>query len=125
TGSWDAAKGTLTLSGTATVGQYRAALRSITYDNPSKTPHLSDRSVEFAVTDGSAFSVFAARVIGFEQPQEVVPPPIVPPPPPIEPPPVEIDPVPPPEPSPLPIPPREIIPPIPQRFPPADIPSKG
>ena len=38
TGVWDAGTGTLTLSGTATVAQYQAALRTVTYQNTSQQP---------------------------------------------------------------------------------------
>ncbi|HLL90813.1 MAG TPA: putative Ig domain-containing protein, partial [Tepidisphaeraceae bacterium] len=61
TGSWDAPTGTLTLTGTATVAQYQAALRSVTYRNTSDNPNTSTRTVSFAVTDGSLSSHTATR----------------------------------------------------------------
>src|SRR5690606_16960187 len=61
TGSWDATAGTLTLTGTATVAQYQAALRSITYSNSSDNPSTSARTVSFTVSDGTASSTAATR----------------------------------------------------------------
>ncbi len=44
--------GTLTLTGQATVAQYQAALRSITYTNTSEEPSTATRTVSFVVNDG-------------------------------------------------------------------------
>ncbi len=63
TGVWDAGTGTLTLSGAATVAQYQAALRSITYTNSSDNPSTSARTVSFIVTDGALSSTAATRSI--------------------------------------------------------------
>src|SRR5690606_7041336 len=61
TGSYDAATGILTLTGTATAAQYQAALRSITFsstsDNPATGAGNADRAIEFRVTDGTLQSV--------------------------------------------------------------------
>ncbi|MDQ8023504.1 MAG: DUF4347 domain-containing protein, partial [Moraxellaceae bacterium] len=54
TGSWNAATGTLTLSGTASVANYQTALRSVTYQNSSENPNTSTRTVTFTVSDNSA-----------------------------------------------------------------------
>ncbi|HVK08484.1 MAG TPA: Ig-like domain-containing protein, partial [Gemmataceae bacterium] len=43
--------GTLTLSGTATLAQYQAALRSVQYRNASENPSTAARTVSFRVTD--------------------------------------------------------------------------
>jgi hypothetical protein len=51
-GSWDAAAGVLTLSGTATVAQYEAALRSVAYVNMSQNPSGVARTVTVRVSDG-------------------------------------------------------------------------
>lgn len=51
TGVWDAATGTLTLSGTDTFTNYRTAIRSITYRNLSENPNIVTRTVSFSVTD--------------------------------------------------------------------------
>ncbi|HYD76783.1 DUF4347 domain-containing protein, partial [Ramlibacter sp.] len=53
TGSWNAATGVLTLSGVASVADYQAALRSITYSNTSEDPSTAPRTVTFEVTDGT------------------------------------------------------------------------
>ncbi|HEY6760289.1 MAG TPA: tandem-95 repeat protein, partial [Baekduia sp.] len=53
TGTWDAATGTLTLSGSATTAAYQAALRTIRYDNSASIPDTTDRTVTFAVSDTS------------------------------------------------------------------------
>ena len=53
TGAWDPDTGVLTLTGTATVAEYQAALRSITYENTSDYPHTTGRTVEFTVNDGN------------------------------------------------------------------------
>ncbi len=63
TGSWNAATGVLTLSGTASVATYQAALRSVTYANTSDNPSTATRTVAFAVNDGAAISAAATRDI--------------------------------------------------------------
>lgn len=60
-GSYNAASGVLTLTGTATVAQYRAALRTVSYDNTSDTPNTTTRTVTFTVADASATPVTATR----------------------------------------------------------------
>ena len=52
TGSYNAATGVLSLSGTATVADYQAALRSVTYFNSSDTPSSALRTVSFQADDG-------------------------------------------------------------------------
>ena len=54
TGSYNAATGILTLSGTASVGDYQAALRSVTYFNSSASPSSALRTVSFQADDGQA-----------------------------------------------------------------------
>ncbi len=63
TGSYDDATGTLTLTGSASVADYRTALRSITYVNTSATPSTTQRTVSFSVTDGALASNVATRNI--------------------------------------------------------------
>ena len=63
TGSWNAATGTLTLSGSDTVANYEAALRSVTYENTSQDPSATARTVSFRVNDGDAPSNIATRDI--------------------------------------------------------------
>ncbi|WP_210492452.1 tandem-95 repeat protein [Patulibacter sp. SYSU D01012] len=54
-GAYDAATGTLTVTGTATVAAYQAALRSVTYANANDAdPSAARRTLAFRVTDGDA-----------------------------------------------------------------------
>ncbi|MGH7130917.1 MAG: hypothetical protein ACREJO_03110 [Phycisphaerales bacterium] len=62
-GIWDAGAGTLTLSGTAVIGVYQTALRSVTYRNTSEAPDPATRSVQFSVTDGAAASAPSIRSV--------------------------------------------------------------
>ncbi|MEP5944118.1 MAG: DUF2341 domain-containing protein, partial [Balneola sp.] len=51
-GSWASGSGTLTLSGRASVTDYQAALRAVTYQNTDgSTPDLSARTISFSVED--------------------------------------------------------------------------
>lgn len=55
-GTWTVGTGTLTLTSAgnqATVAQFEAALRAITYNNASNSPNSTTRTVQFIVTDGS------------------------------------------------------------------------
>jgi large repetitive protein len=65
TGSYNAATGVLTLTGTSTVENYQTALRSITYNNTSATPDQSDRTISFSTNDGNASSDVATKVVEF------------------------------------------------------------
>ena len=56
TGSYNSATGVLTLSGLATVADYEAALRSVTYENTSEDPFDGARTIRFQVTDSSGLS---------------------------------------------------------------------
>ncbi|WP_449394899.1 hypothetical protein [Devosia riboflavina] len=53
-GSYSAATGVLTLTGGASVADYQAALRSVTYSTTSNTPSTATRSVSFQVDDGAS-----------------------------------------------------------------------
>ncbi len=61
TGSWDAGSGTMSLSGSATLANYEAALQSITFENTSGTPTGGTRTVSFTVNDGDGNSNTATR----------------------------------------------------------------
>lgn len=63
TGAWDPDSWTLTLTGSDTVANYEAALRSITFF--SSSVDASDRSVNFQVNDGLAYSNVQTRTIDF------------------------------------------------------------
>ena len=65
-GSYNAGTGVLSLSSagaTATLAQWQAALRSITYYNSSETPNSSNRTLSFTVNDGSADSAVTTKVV--------------------------------------------------------------
>jgi len=55
-GAWNSGSGILSLTGVATVAQYQAALRSVTYSNALPDPTTTPRSAEFVVSDGWALS---------------------------------------------------------------------
>ncbi|MBF0108595.1 MAG: tandem-95 repeat protein [Magnetococcales bacterium] len=60
TGTWNGGTKTLTLSGTASLGDYQTALRSVTYYNNSQDPGQGIRTLTWTVTDaggGSATSI--------------------------------------------------------------------
>ncbi|MBF8274216.1 MAG: hypothetical protein HW380_3321, partial [Magnetococcales bacterium] len=56
-GSWNGDTGILTLTGSDTVANYEAALRSVTYLNSSDAPDTSDRTIRFSVQDGAQEAV--------------------------------------------------------------------
>jgi VCBS repeat-containing protein len=56
TGSFNSGTATLTLSGTSSVANYQAALRSVKYTNTSEDPATASRTVVFQVTDGTDLS---------------------------------------------------------------------
>ena len=60
TGSFNAATGTMTLTGTDTVANYQAALRTVTYVDNSENPSTSARTVTFKADDGQAANHLSA-----------------------------------------------------------------
>ena len=54
TGSFNAATGVLTLSGSSSVANYQAALRSVTYFDNSDNPSDAPRTISYQVNDGQA-----------------------------------------------------------------------
>jgi large repetitive protein len=66
-GSFNAATGVLTLSGSASVTNYQVALRSITYTNTSSNPNPTSRTVQFTVNDGVNPSPAKTRTIQISQ----------------------------------------------------------
>lgn len=64
TGSYSAATGVLTLSGTTSLANYSTALRTITYSNAKLVATQVTRRVSFVVSDGSANSAPFNRFIG-------------------------------------------------------------
>ncbi|UJB32610.1 DUF4347 domain-containing protein [Chromobacterium sp. Beijing] len=66
TASYNAGTGVLTLSssgGSATLAQWQAALRAVTYTDTAVTPNSATRTVSFQVNDGSASSGVATRSV--------------------------------------------------------------
>src|SRR5258707_780572 len=63
TGSFNATTGILALTGSATVANYQAALRSVTYAHASSNPSTGARTVSVVANDGTANSNTATRVI--------------------------------------------------------------
>ncbi len=65
-GGYDSATGVLTLASagaTATLAQWEAALRAVTYANSSNTPNTATRTITFAVNDGSAPSTGSTQSV--------------------------------------------------------------
>ena len=65
TRTWDAAAGTLTLTGSDTLANYQAALRAVKYQNTSHSPSTATRTVSFKVHDGAAGSNIVTRNVAF------------------------------------------------------------
>src|SRR5262249_37598640 len=73
TGQYDAATGVLKLIGSATLEQYQAALRSVTFDNlsnpnPSNSHTVPTRTITWVVNDGTADSAGAITTINIIDP---------------------------------------------------------
>ncbi|MFC2124644.1 tandem-95 repeat protein [Bacteroidota bacterium] len=64
-GTYDSGSGTLTLTGSASIEDYSAALASITYTNDSLNADLSTRTISFRVYDGNDSSDVHTRNIDF------------------------------------------------------------
>jgi VCBS repeat-containing protein len=62
-GPFDSTTGTLTLSGSDTLANYQAALRSVKYQNTSDNPSTTARTVSWKVNDGSLDSNIATSTI--------------------------------------------------------------
>ena len=56
-------QGVLTLTGSTTLAQYQAALRTLTYNNGSPNPNTTARSVTFVVNDGTDDSAIATSTV--------------------------------------------------------------
>ena len=63
TGTYTVATGVMALTGSSSVANYQAALRSITYNNSSNAPSTSTRSVTIVVNDGIINSNTSTRTI--------------------------------------------------------------
>ena len=65
TGNYDSVNGTLTLTGSASLVDYQAALQSITYVNTSDDPSDLTRTVSFLINDSDVDSNIVSRDIDF------------------------------------------------------------
>jgi hypothetical protein len=63
TGSYNAATGVLTLSGSDAVATYQTVLRSVKYSNSSQNPSAASRTVTWTATDGTDASAPATSTI--------------------------------------------------------------
>jgi hypothetical protein len=64
TGTYNDTTGVLTLSGTTSIANYDAALRTVTYQNVGDNPTPASRQISFQVTDnGAVASITASRMI--------------------------------------------------------------
>jgi hypothetical protein len=65
-GSWNNGTGTMTLTGSSSLANYRTALRSVKYENINTTkPSTSVRTMTFRVNDGTANSNTVSRDVSF------------------------------------------------------------
>ncbi len=62
-GAFNAANGSITLTGTSSVANYQTALRQIQYNNSSQDPNTMTRTVSFTVNDGDINSNTITRDI--------------------------------------------------------------
>ncbi len=65
TGTYDAVNGIMTLTGSATLADYEAAIHTIGYHNTSDNPSVLNRTVSFIVNDGDTNSNMLSRDIVF------------------------------------------------------------
>jgi hypothetical protein len=66
-GSWSSTTGVLTLTGSTTIANYQAALRTVKYYNSNATSS-GLRRIEFKVYDGAIYSNIAVRYVAFPGP---------------------------------------------------------
>jgi gliding motility-associated-like protein len=71
TGNYNAAIGTLTLTGNSPVATYQTALRSVRYHNSSLQSNTTDRVITFAVYDGLNHASLGGNVIRLNKPPEI------------------------------------------------------
>ena len=63
TGTYYAATGRLVLTGTDTVANYQAALRSIKFSYTGKLPSPATRTISFQVNDGANFGIYDSNIV--------------------------------------------------------------
>jgi gliding motility-associated-like protein len=74
-GTFDGTTGVLTISGTGSVANYQAALRSVEYENTATSPVTIDRTISIRVSDGTATSNAVIATITINKPPAVAAPP--------------------------------------------------
>ncbi len=74
TGSYNSSTGTLTLTGSATVATYQAALEAVVFSNVTNNPNTTTRSISIVADDGSLTSNPAAEQVKVAVPAPVVTP---------------------------------------------------
>jgi len=62
-GAWNASTGTLTLTGTDTVSNYRSALRTVRFAASNSVAGNSSRTISFQATDGQSVSNVVSRTV--------------------------------------------------------------
>ncbi len=62
-GTFDSNTGILTLSGSANISNYRAALRAVRYSNASENPTAGTRQIRFDITDGTTAATSGTRSV--------------------------------------------------------------
>ena len=63
-GNWDNTTGELSLTGTASISNYIAALETVTYTNTDNTdPVIGDRKIEWTVNDGESTSTAITSIV--------------------------------------------------------------
>ena len=71
TTSYDAATGTLTLTGAATPAQYQQVLRTLTYDNDAAEPAFAERTMRITLSDEVGPGAASVSTISVEEPFSV------------------------------------------------------
>jgi len=72
--AYDAAKGTLSLSGRDSLANYQQVLGTVTYNNTATIPNRTSRTIELAVDDGAVFSnasQVAVTTLSFNLPNSI------------------------------------------------------
>jgi len=62
-GNYDSGIGILTLTGPASLADFEAALRSVTYANSSENPSAANRTISFTTTDNTGSSNLVSRTV--------------------------------------------------------------
>jgi hypothetical protein len=74
-GFFNTGTGVLTVSGSASVADYQAVLRSVRYNNTASSPNTNDRTISFRVNDGTTNSNTVVSIITINKPPAIEAPP--------------------------------------------------